>query len=78
MKNIVIAVALSAAVVSAQTADDAKKASCAAAKLAWDNATTAGVAVDTFKKAYTDLGCGAEALVGSLAAVAVAIYATTF
>ena len=42
MKNIVIAVALSAAVVSAQTADELKKASCAAAKLAWDNAVSAG------------------------------------
>jgi len=45
-----------------------------------DAAKSSGVqaAIDTANKAYTAAGCGAEALYGSLAAVAIAIYATTF
>ena len=82
MKNILVAVALAATVVTVQAdaASDTKAAACALSKTALDEATKAGVqtTIDANKKAYADLGCGAEALYGSLAAVAVAIYATTF
>ena len=81
MKNILVAVALAATVVTVQAdAASDKAAACALAKTALDAATKAGVQadIDSTKKAYADAGCGAEALYGSLAAVAVAIYATTF
>ena len=82
MKNILVAVALAATVVTVQAdaASDAKAAACALSKTVLDEANKAGVqaAIDANKKAYADLGCGAEALYGSFAAVAVAIYATTF
>ena len=55
-------------------------ANCAALKAALDAVKSTGVqtAIDGSNKTYKDAGCGAEALYGSLAAVAVAIYATTF
>ena len=55
-------------------------ADCAALKAALDAIKSTGVqtAIDGGNKTYKDAGCGAEALYGSLAAVAVAIYATTF
>ena len=55
-------------------------ADCAALKASLDAIKSTGVqtAIDGGNKTYKDAGCGAEALYGSLAAVAVAIYATTF
>ena len=82
MKNILVAVALAATVVTVQAdaASDAKDATCAAAKVTLDAAKANGMqeTIDATIKAMKDAGCGAEALYGSLAAVAVAIYATTF
>jgi len=129
MKNILVAVALAATVVTVQAdaASDVKAPSCAIAKSALDEAIKTGdktiidtvnkayaelgclaspvtppvafpvadcaalkasldaikstgvqTAIDGGNKTYKDAGCGAEALYGSLAAVAVAIYATTF
>ena len=68
---------LASPVASPVTSPDAK---CAALKAALDYDKSTGVqtAIDGSTKTYKDAGCGAEALYGSLAAVAVAIYATTF
>lgn len=41
-------------------------------------ADAAQTKIDAAKKGLGDAGCGAEALVGSLAAVAVAIYVITY
>jgi len=78
MKNILVAVALAATIVTVQ-ADAVSDLACSTAKTGLDLANSSGVqtAIDTAKKTVTQ-ACGAEALIGSLASVAVAIYALTF
>ena len=58
---------------------DVKADACAAAKAGLDRATQSGLqsVIDVQKQLVTQT-CGAGVLAGSLAAVAVAIYAVTF
>ena len=65
---------------SADANADAKAKFCISAKAGLDAAKNSGfqIAIDLAKQTCSDAGCGAEALYGSIAAVAFAIYATTF
>ena len=65
----------------ATVVSDSKAAQCTILESYFDamvKADAAQTKIDAAKKGLDDAGCGAEALVGSLAAVAIAIYVITY